>query len=178
MTSYTTVTVPLLVILLALLYSTIRWLGSTRRPAEYPPGPSTVLGLGNLHQVPRLWSHLKLDAWAKKYGPITGLKLGPLNVVILNDASLVYELIIKRGAAFSERPSIHIAQNHILPEAKHTYTLYMRNDYSNQLRSLSKQLLVGAGLGNVAPLQHAAAKRLVHSLLEPVDDWMEHLKPW
>ena len=178
MTSYTALAVSLLFILLPTLYSTVRWLRSTLRPSGYPPGPPTLLGLGNLHQIPRLWSHLKLDSWAKEYGRITGLKLGPLNVVVLNDASLVHELIVKQGASFCERPSVHIAQEHILPEAKHSYTLFMRNDYSNRLRTMSKQLLVGSGLSNVAPLQKAAATRLVYSLLEPGDDWTEHLKPW
>ena len=178
MTSYTALAVSLLLILLPLLYSTVRWLRSTLRPSKYPPGPPTLLGLGNLHQIPRLWSHLKLDSWAKEFGPITGLKLGPLNVVVLNDASLVHELIVKRAASFSERPSVHIAQEHILPEAKHSYTLFMRNDYNNQLRAMSKQLLVGSGLSNVAPLQQVAGTRLVYSLLEPGDDWTEQLKPW
>lgn len=43
---------------------------------------------------------------------------------------------------------------------------------------MSKQLLVGSGLSNVAPLQQAAGTRLVYSLLEPGDDWMEQLKAW
>ena len=178
MTSYTALAIPLLFILLPLFHSTVRWLRSTLRPPKYPPGPPTLLGLGNLHQIPRLWSHLRLDSWAKEYGPITGLKLGPLNVVILNDASLVYELIVKKAASFSERPSMHVAQEHILPEAKHSYTLFMRDDYNNRLRNMSKQLLVGSGLSNVAPLQQVAGTRLVYSLLESGDDWTEQLKPW
>ena len=107
-----------------------------------------------------------------------GLKLGALNVVVLNDASLVHDLLVKRAASFSERPSMHIAQEYVLPEAKHSYTLYMRNDYNNRLRVMSKQLLVGSGLSNVAPLQRAAGTRLVYSILEQGKDWPEHLKPW
>ena len=178
MISSITLAVSLLLILLPLFYSTVRWLRSTLRPSKYPPGPPTLLGLGNLHQIPRLWSHLKLDSWAKEYGPITGLKLGPLNVVILNDASLVHELLVKKASSFSARMSLHVAQEHILPEAKHSYTLFMRNDYNNRLRAMSKQLLVGSGLSNVAPLQQIAGTRLVYSLLEPGDDWTEQLKPW
>lgn len=178
MTSYTALAISLLLILLPLLYSTVQWLRSTLRPSKYPPGPPTLLGLGNLHQIPRLWSHLKLDLWAKEYGPITGLKLGPLNVVILNDASLVHELLVKKASSFSARPSVHVAQEHILPEAKHSYTLFMRNDYNNRLRVMSKPLLVGSGLSNVAPLQQIAGTRLVYSLLEPGDDWTEQLRPW
>ena len=178
MALYTTLAISLLAILLPLFYSTVRWLRSTLRPSKYPPGPPTRLGLGNLHQIPPIWAHLKLDAWAKEYGPITGLKMGPQNVVILNDASLVHELIVKRAHSFSARPWVHTAQDYVLPEAKHSYSLFMRNDYSDRMRTMSKPLLAGSGLSNVAPLQRVAGMRLVHSLLEPGDDWAEQLKPW
>ena len=165
-------------LLLTLLYSVVRWLRSTLRPSKYPPGPRTLPGLGNLHQIPRLWSHLTLNSWAKEYGPIMGLKLGARNVVVLNDGSLVHELLVKRAGSFSERPSVHIAQEHVLPEAKHSYSLYMRNDYNNRLRAMSKHFLVGSGLSNVAPLQRAAGTQLVYSILESGNDWTEQLKIW
>lgn len=73
---------------------------------------------------------------------------------------------------------MHIAQEHVLPEAKHSYSLYMRNDYSNRLRAISKLLLVGSGLSNVAPLQRAAGTQLVNGILESGNDWTEQLKFW
>ena len=68
------------------------------------------------------------------------------------------------------RPSVHVAQEHILPEAKHSYTPVMRDDYNNRLRNMSKPLTVGSGLSNVTPSQQVAGTRLVYSLLEPGDD--------
>nr|UYO77214.1 cytochrome P450 [Trichoderma crystalligenum] len=168
----------LLFIVIPLLYIPIKWLLSTTRPKDFPPGPPTVLGLGNWHQINPLWHFAQLDAWAKQYGPIMGLKLGPRNVVVLNDASLVYELFVKRATSFSERPPMYIAQNHILPEGRHSYSLFMRNDYANRLRSLAKHTLVGTGLNNLAPLQKVAGTRLVYDLLKNGDDWAENLKPW
>lgn len=177
MISYTALAISLLIVL-PLLYNVLRWLQSTLRPSRYPPGPPTLPVLGNLHQIPRLWSHIQLDSWAKQYGPIMGLKLGALNVVVLNEASLVHELLVKRATSFSERPPIHIAQEHVLPEAKHSYTLYMNHEYNSRLRTMSKQLLVGSGLSNVAPLQRAAGTLLIYSLLEPPNDWTKPLVPW
>nr|UIK22909.1 cytochrome P450 [Trichoderma rhododendri] len=167
-----------LFIVLPLLYIPIKWLLSTRRPKNFPPGPPTVLGLGNWHQIAPLWHFKQLDDWAKQYGPIMGLKLGPRNVVVLNDASLVYELFVKRATSFSERPPMYIGQNHIMPEGKHSYSLFMRNDYANRLRSIAKHTVVGSGLNNIAPMHKAAGTRLVYDLLKSGDDWAEHLKPW
>ncbi|GIC87819.1 uncharacterized protein Aud_004210 [Aspergillus udagawae] len=160
------------------LYNAVLWLLSTRRPQNYPPGPRTLLGLGNIHQIPLSLPFLKYDAWAKEYGPIVGLKLGPNNMVILNDASLIYEHIVKRGQHFSARPPRYIAQEHILPDARNTYSLFMRNDYSRRLRTITKQFLVGAGLFKLAPMQKAAGTRLIYNLFQSSDDWMEHIMQW
>lgn len=161
-----------------LLYSTVRWLLSTRRPLNFPPGPAPLLGLGNLHQMPRTFPFLKADAWAKEYGPIVGLKFGPTNVVIINDALVIYEFIVKQGAAFSARPSKYIAQEHVIPEAKHTYSIFMRNDYAQQLRTISKPFLAGAGLFGLAPIQKAAGTRLVNNLLQSGDEWTDYILQW
>ncbi|KAL2169147.1 hypothetical protein VTG60DRAFT_6387 [Thermothelomyces hinnuleus] len=163
---------------LPLVYSLVKWLLSTRRPSQFPPGPPGAPLLGNWHQIPSLLHCFKLHEWARQYGPIMGLKLGPRNVVVLNDGSLVYELIVKKANSFSERVPMYIAQNHILPEGKHSYSLFMRNDYGGRLRTLSKQTVVGSGLNNLAPLQKAAATRLLYQLYQDGEHWVEHLKPW
>ena len=103
----------LLLIASPIIYIVGAWLHSTTRPKNFPPGPRPLLGLGNWHQIPRVWHFNQLHAWAKQYGEIMGLKLGPRNVVILNDASLVHELFVKRATSFSERPPMYIAQNHM-----------------------------------------------------------------
>jgi hypothetical protein len=159
-------------------YKAVLWLLSTRRPPNYPPGPRTLFGLGNIHQIPLSLPFLKYDSWAKEYGPIVGLKLGPENMVMLNDASLIYEHIIKRGQHFSERPPRYIAQEHILPDARNTYSLFMRNDYSRRLRTITKQFLVGAGLFKLAPMQKAAGTRLIYNLFQSSDDWMDYIMQW
>jgi hypothetical protein len=149
-----------------LLYVTTRWYLGARRPPNYPPGPPGFLGLGNLHQIPDLYHYRTLDAWAKKYGLIVGLKIGSKNVVILNDARLVYEVVGKRAASFPDRPPMWLAQKHIIPEGAHAYSLFVRNDYGNKIRSLSKYLLTGTGLSLLAPMHKAAATRLVYDLLQ------------
>ncbi|KAK2594646.1 hypothetical protein QQS21_007622 [Conoideocrella luteorostrata] len=168
----------LLLIASPIIYIVGAWLHSTTRPKNFPPGPRPLLGLGNWHQIPRVWHFNQLHAWAKQYGEIMGLKLGPRNVVILNDASLVHELFVKRATSFSERPPMYIAQNHIVPEGKHSYSLFMRNDYGSWMRTLTKHTMVGSGLNNLAPIQKAAGTRLVYNLLKNGDTWAEHLKPW
>lgn len=166
------------------LYTTIRFVLSTFRPKNYPPGPPPLPILGNIHQIPRLYSHLTLSRWSQQYGPITGLKFGPLNIVILNSAPLVYELLVKRAASFNERHPPYNAKTHILPEGRDTYTLFMTQEWSTRLRTLTKNTLVGGGLSNLVPLQKAGGMRLVWRLFASGKGsgggagWEECLKPW
>ena len=165
-------------IVLPLLYNALRWLLSTRRPANFPPGPPTRLGYGNVHQIPKLFQYMQMHAWAKEYGPIMGLKLGTQNLVVLNDASLVYELFVKRATSFSERSPMYIAQNHILPEGADSYSLVVRDDYNQRFRSMAKHMLVGAGLSNLVPMQKARGTNLIFNLYQSGDQWEAHLKKW
>ncbi|KAF2878566.1 cytochrome P450 [Massariosphaeria phaeospora] len=164
------------------LYTATRFVLSTRRPRNYPPGPLSLPVIGNIHQIPKLSSHSIISHWAQKYGPITGLKLGPLNVVLLNSAPLVYELFVKRAASFSERRPTYIAEHYILPEGKDTYSLYMTQEWATKMRLQTKNTLVGGGLKNLVPLQKATVTKLVWSLLECGKnggaDWADSLKPW
>ena len=168
----------LVLIIPLLIYYGVQWLLTTRRPAKFPPGPSTLLGLGNLHQLPKARRFLTTDSWAKKYGPVTGLKFGPTNVIVLNDASLIYEEIVKRAAYFSARPPAYIAQEMILGDARHTYSLFLRSDYSQTLRTTTKRFLAGGGLLEAAFMQKAAGTRLAYDLLQSGDDWMKHSLKW
>ncbi|KAH8597601.1 cytochrome P450 [Bisporella sp. PMI_857] len=162
----------LIPLLLLIVYNTAKWLNSTRRPKNFPPGPPTILGLGNLHQMPQTMGFLKYKEWAKEYGPITGLKLGPTNAILINDALVLYELIVKRGASFNGRPQRYVAQKHVLPEAQHVHSLYMRSDYSKRFRTVSKPFFSGTGLANLAPMLQAGGMRLVFDLFETGNEKM------
>ncbi|KIA75329.1 hypothetical protein HK57_00208 [Aspergillus ustus] len=173
---------PITILLLALglfsFYHAVLWLLTTLRPPNYPPGPRPLPGLGNVHQMPSSHPCLKFDEWAKEYGPIVGLKLGPTNMVILNDATLVYEHIVKHGQHFSGRPSRFIAQNYILPETPGIYSLFMNDEYSRRLRTTTKNFLVGAGLFKFRPMQKAVGTQLVYKLFQSGDNWLEHIFEW
>ncbi|KAK3382212.1 cytochrome P450 [Lasiosphaeria ovina] len=160
------------------VYHAVVWLLSTRRPPNFPPGPPSILGLGNLHNFPRENPFLTAAEWAKQYGPITGLKFGPTNVIVINDANLVYEFIVKRGAIFSGRPKRHVAQEHVLPEGREMYGIFLSNDYSRRLRTITKDFLVGSGLGQLAPMHQASATGLVYDLLQSGDRWRDHIVSW
>ncbi|KAI9777088.1 MAG: hypothetical protein M1816_004914 [Peltula sp. TS41687] len=80
-----------------------------RRARNYPPGPSTLPLIGNLHQIPLTGAHRQFTEWAKKYGGIFSLKLGPGTAVVLTDRRLVKSLLDKKSSIYSNRPSSYVA---------------------------------------------------------------------
>ncbi|TFK52653.1 cytochrome P450 [Heliocybe sulcata] len=76
-----------------------------------PPGPKGIPFFGNLFQVPVLRPYPKFREWARQYGQIFHLKLGPQNVIVLNTADATDELFIKRSNFYSSRAPPHVAHD-------------------------------------------------------------------
>lgn len=75
--------------LLLLALPALKWILSTSRPENFPPGPPTIPGLGNLHQMPPSKPYLKFHEWSKQYGDLVSLKMAGGNLVIINNPKIV-----------------------------------------------------------------------------------------
>lgn len=84
---------------------TFLWIRS-RRPANYPPGPTPLPLLGNLglliggsNNILEVFRQLR-----GKYGDVICLSLGPNWAIIVNGRDNLRELFVKRGDVTSDRP--------------------------------------------------------------------------
>ncbi|KAF4474647.1 cytochrome P450 oxidoreductase [Fusarium agapanthi] len=75
-----------------------------KRDPRMPPGPPTQPLLGNIAEIPLTGLGKRFAEWAKVYGPIFSLKVGPGNIIVICDRKAVYELIDKKGSIYSDRP--------------------------------------------------------------------------
>ncbi len=65
------------------------------------PGPKGLPFLGNAHQLSSQSLHLKLEEWARRYGPVYTFKVGSKRVLVSSDTEINYQALKMRPQVFS-----------------------------------------------------------------------------
>ncbi|XP_076079572.1 steroid 17-alpha-hydroxylase/17,20 lyase-like isoform X3 [Mytilus galloprovincialis] len=73
---------------------------------KLPPGPFAWPLIGNYEVMKAKFLHEICAKYTKIYGPVFTIKLGPFQMVVLNDINSVTEALVKRKADFANRPFI------------------------------------------------------------------------
>ncbi|ESK84986.1 cytochrome p450, partial [Moniliophthora roreri MCA 2997] len=143
------------------------------REPRLPPGPKTVPLLGNLHQFPPEYPYFKLTEWARQYGGIYSLKMGPGTAVVITDAAALKELMDKRSATTVDRPPNYIADavagglNMVLAR----YTENWRT-----LRRTAHTILTPQQSAKHLPIQRAEATQLLFDILQTPESFYTHIR--
>ncbi|KAJ7677806.1 cytochrome P450 [Mycena polygramma] len=160
-----------LTLVLFCIFLWLRKIGS--RAAGLPPGPPTLPLLGNLHIFPTEFAHYKFTEWARTYGGIYSLKIGPGTVVVLTDAAAVKELMDKRSASTVDRPPMHVADvvTGGLNLALARYTESWRT-----LRRTAHTILTPQASTRHLPIQQAEATQLLYDILRQPESFYNHVR--
>jgi methyl farnesoate epoxidase/farnesoate epoxidase len=73
----------LVVLLIAIFYQ------MTTKPPHFPPGPPRVPILGSMPFLPKLPTWRLCHYLSQKYGPISGVYLGPFRAIVISDLNIV-----------------------------------------------------------------------------------------
>ncbi|KAI0066588.1 cytochrome P450 [Artomyces pyxidatus] len=143
-----------------------------RRSLRHPPGPPALPILGNLFDVPRESSWLTYTEWAKVYGDITSVQVLGKTLVILNSARVAREILERKAAVYSGRPSI--------PFFKLQWDWFVvTSDFTHELR-LRRKMLDRGLRPNVAVQYRSMQKSKTHDFLKHLSarpgDFRRHIE--
>ncbi|KAL0954810.1 hypothetical protein HGRIS_003756 [Hohenbuehelia grisea] len=160
-------------ILTVLVWFTAKFLVIGKRQRGLPPGPPTVPILGNLHVFPTEFAHFKFTEWAKIYGEIYSLKIGPGTAVVLSSMAAVKELMERRSGSTADRPFNHMADavagglNMVLAPYGEDWRV---------LRKAAHTILTPQASDRHLPIQKAEAYQLLYDLLVQPEGFYTHVR--
>ncbi|KAJ3839896.1 cytochrome P450 [Lentinula raphanica] len=137
-----------------------------------PPGPPTIPLLGNLHVFPQEFAHYKFTTWAREYGEIYSLKMGPSTVIVLTGMNAVKELLEKRSGSTVDRPALRIAN--IVTGGLNMVLARYGNEW-RILRKTAHAILTPAAVMAHLPIQAAEATQVMHDLLKSPERFYTHI---
>ncbi|KAK7228101.1 hypothetical protein V2G26_000271 [Clonostachys chloroleuca] len=163
-----------------LAFRTVQYFLSTLRPKDFPPGPTTVFGLGNRHQIPLKKPYIKFQEWSRVYGEIISLKAGTANIIVLQSPEVLHELLSKRTAYYSGRPYSYISVEHVFGEHWDKHILNAQNDsYLRRWRTAAAYLVGKNSSQDMMPMQEATSTTLAKNLLKSTpSETLRELKKW
>jgi cytochrome P450 family 619 len=117
----------------------------------------------------------RFTEWAKQYGGLYTLKLGPGTVAVLTDRKIIKQLVDKRSAISSNRPTSLVAQQ-LITEGDHM--LWMNNTPAwRTMRKLIHQDLTESLCNREhSKIQQAEAAQMLYDMMNAPDEWSNHLK--
>ncbi|KAF8192970.1 cytochrome P450 [Pholiota molesta] len=156
---------------IAWAYLKLRNVGS--REPRLPPGPPTIPLLGNLHMFPNEFANIKLTEWARIWGGIYSLKMGPGTAIVITDAAAIKELMDKRSQNTSDRPANFIADsvaggfNMVLARYSETW---------RTLRKMGHTILTPQMSAKHLPIQMAESTQLLYDILQTPESFYTHIR--
>ncbi|KAF1977130.1 cytochrome P450 oxidoreductase [Bimuria novae-zelandiae CBS 107.79] len=146
-----------------------------RRSKSLPPGPPTLPLIGNLHQIPKTGAHYKFTEWARTYGGIFSLKLGPATAVVVTDRRLVKELLDKKGNIYSARPQSYVS-NDLITGGDHLLVMQYGAKWRLFRRLVQNYFNISRCQQEHVALVEAEAVQMMHDLMVEPKDLMLHPK--
>ncbi|XP_029446140.1 cytochrome P450 2D15-like [Rhinatrema bivittatum] len=104
--------VTFLVILLIVFVLVLDFMKRRKKWSRYPPGPTSLPFLGNIHQVDFQQLHVSYAKLCKKFGNVFSLQFCWTNLVVLNGFKVMKEALVHKSEDIADRPGFPI-YNHL-----------------------------------------------------------------
>ncbi|KAJ6535984.1 cytochrome P450 [Mycena vulgaris] len=144
------------IILRRLLYSA--------RIVPLPPGPRPLPLIGNILDVPTQQPWKTYSNWSHLYGSdVISLRLPGLNLVVLNSAQAIQDLLVQRSLIYSDRPRSTMLSD--LMGLSWVFGFMNYGDHWNDYRKIFHREYISDGVADARSHELMAARRLLKRLL-------------
>ncbi|KAF8599111.1 cytochrome P450 [Ceratobasidium sp. AG-I] len=151
----------------------VKLMQTGRRESHLPKGPPTVPLLGNLNIFPKVEAHLKLTEWARIYGGLYSLKMGPGTAIVITDPTIVKDLMDKRSQSTIDRPPNHLADR--VAGGMNMVLARYTEDWRT-LRRVSHEILTQPACAQHIAIQRAESSQLLYDCLVDPKGFYTHLR--
>lgn len=113
--------------------------------------------------------------WAKTYGGLFSLTVGPSNIIVISDRDVVKQVLDKRSAVTSDRPTSVLRQQ-LLTGGDHLLWMDATPEWRLMRKLIHSDLTESMCTRLHAPLQHAESVQMLHDMVSSPDQWKRHIE--
>ncbi|KAG8911965.1 hypothetical protein FRC02_006233 [Tulasnella sp. 418] len=145
-----------------------------QREPLLPPGPPTTPVLGNIAILPKTNTYVKFNEWAKQYGEMLSLKVGPKTIIVLSSPDAVFQVMEKNGLITANKPS----KAHTLRVFGEDgfLTIVQYGPLYRTWRRAANEMMSLSACERLAPIQLGEASQLLVGFLDRPEDFFEEIK--
>ncbi|KAI3317331.1 cytochrome P450 [Xylariaceae sp. AK1471] len=145
------------------------------RRKDMPTGPRTLPFIGNLHQLPKNYTHVKFTQWARQYGGLYTLKLGSATMAVITDRSIVKSTVDKKSNIYSHRPPSYVSHD-LITKGNHLLVMFYGDKWRTFRRLIHQHLTENMVEREHLSIVNAEAIQLVRDYMMFPEDHMLHPK--
>ncbi|KAG9311257.1 cytochrome P450 [Chiua virens] len=153
--------------------STVASLDRSTMPRS-PRARSPFPVIGNVADLTTKELWLTADKWAHRYGPVSYLHVFGQGLVFLNTPEVVFDLLDKRGAIYSDKPQLVMLGE--LCGCKNMVAFTPYGDQSRRQRRLMQAAFGSSNIKQYHPLLQLETKPFLRGLLEDPSKFQDHLR--
>ncbi|KAJ3485032.1 hypothetical protein NLI96_g5229 [Meripilus lineatus] len=148
---------------------------TTRRQGPLPPGPKGLPIIGNVLDMPTSHEWLTFAKWGVQWGDIVSVNLLGQPMVILNSAEIASELLEKRSAIYSDRPTLVMSGEMV--GWKNALGLVRYNDKFREYRKfISRKMGTRSQVQEFYELQEVETHTFTRRVLKEPENLAAHIR--